>query len=81
MRVTIKGFNFEKFKDNSTAMVSAGSKLLMNRSVSQILIDNGGWSIWSSGPTVAEVMIYDFATGEVTSLWRAALERLRRPRA
>ena len=39
--VTIKGVNPEKFHDNSIAMVTPDGKLLMNRSVSQILIDNG----------------------------------------
>jgi hypothetical protein len=157
--VTIKGFNPEKFLDDSIAMVTPDGKLVMNRSVSQILIDNGlqrlvfwgegdyhdpihlndiepvrkdgpYWQkgdlllslrspstvmlyrpstnkvIWhKAGPwskqhdvdilddhrisifnnngsgyevasRTAEVNIYDFATGEVTSPWRAALERL-----
>ena len=157
--VTIKGANPEKFHDDSIAMVTPDGKLLMNRSVSQILIDNGlehlvFWGsgndddpihlndiepvrkdgpywrkgdlflslrspstvmlyrpatnkvIWrKDGPwskqhdvdilddhrisifnnngrefgaasRTAEVNIYDFATGEVTSPWRAALERL-----
>ena len=157
--VTIKGVNPEKFHDDSIAMVTPDGKLLMNRSVSQILIDNGlehlvFWGdgdyhdpihlndiepvrkdgpywrkgdlflslrspstvmlyrpatnkvIWrKDGPwskqhdvdilddhrisifnnngredyaafRTAEVNIYDFATGEVTSPWRAALERL-----
>ena len=156
--VTIKGVP-KKFRDDSIAMVSPDGKLLMNRSVSQILIDNGlghlvFWGdgsfpdpihlndiepvrkdgpywrkgdlflslrntstvmlyrpstnkvIWhKTGPwsgqhdvdilddhrisifnnngrekwvafRTAEVNIYDFATGEVTSPWRAALERL-----
>ena len=38
--VTIKGVP-KKFHDNSIAMVTPDGKLLMNRSVSQILIDNG----------------------------------------
>jgi hypothetical protein len=157
--VTIKGVNPEKFRDDSIAMVTNDGKLLMNRSVSQILIENGlghlvFWGhgnandpvhlndiepvrkngpywrkgdlflslrspstvmlyrpatnkvIWrKDGPwsrqhdvdvlddhrisifnnnarelgavsRTAEVNIYDFATGEVTSPWRAALERL-----
>ena len=157
--VTIKVRNPEKFRDDSIAMVSPDGKLLMNRSVSQILIDNGlghlvfrgdgsfpdpihvndiepvrkdgpYWRkgdlflslrststvmlyrpstnkvIWHKiGPwsgqhdvdilddhrisifnnngrekyvafRTAEVNIYDFATDEVTSPWRAALERL-----
>jgi hypothetical protein len=153
--VTIKGVP-KKFHDHSIAMVTPDGKLLMNRSVSQILIDNGlehlvfgsfpdpihlndiepvrkdgpYWRkgdlflslrsrstvmlyrpstnkvIWrKDGPwskqhdvdilddhrisifnnngreeyvasRTAEVNIYDFATGEVTSPWRAALERL-----
>jgi hypothetical protein len=159
--VTIKGVDPDKFHDDSIAMVTPDGKLLMNRSVSQILIDNGlerlvfwgtGYErdpihlndiepvrkdgpywrkgdlflslrspstvmlyrpstnkvIWrKDGPwskqhdvdilddhrisifnnnafgargetslRTAEVNIYDFATGEVTSPWRAALERL-----
>ena len=158
--VTIKGSRVpKKFRDNSIAMVTPDGKLLMNRSVAQILIDNGltyllfsgdgsfpdpmhlndiepvrkdgpYWRkgdlflslrnpstvmlyrpstnkvIWhKTGPwskqhdvdilddhrisifnnngreewvafRTAEVNIYDFATDEVTSPWRAALERL-----
>jgi hypothetical protein len=39
--VTIKGVNPEKFSNDSVAMVTPDGKLLMNRSVSQILIENG----------------------------------------
>jgi hypothetical protein len=157
--VTIKGVDPEKFHDDSIAMVSPDGKLLMNRSMSQILIDNGlehlvFWGhgnvndpihlndiepvrqngpywrkgdlllslrststvmlyrpatnkiIWrKDGPwsrqhdvdvlddhrisvfnnngrelgavsRASEVNIYDFRTGEVTSPWREALERL-----
>jgi hypothetical protein len=154
--VTIKDVNPDKFWDDSIAMVAPDGKLLMNRSVSQILIDNGLENLiwrndddpihlndiepvrkdgpyWRKGdlflslcspstvmlyrpstnkviwrkdgpwskqhdvdilddhrisifnnngkgrwaaPRKAEVNIYDFATGEVTSPWRAALERL-----
>ena len=156
--VTIKGVP-KKFHDDSIAMVTPDGKLLMNRSVAQILIDNGlGYLLFSgdgsfpdpmhlndiepvrkdgpfwrkgdlflslrntstvmlyrpstnkviwhkTGPwskqhdvdilddhrisifnnngrekwvafRTAEVNIYDFATDEVTSPWRAALERL-----
>ena len=49
--VTIKAFNPKKFHDDSISMVTPDGKLLMNRSVAQILIDNGleHLVVWGDG--------------------------------